>query len=135
MDEKELLRYLDSYEFDDDSAAMIWNYLGKLVASFSLEYVGRTFLKMVKNGNISPQAECAITSYLCSYNAEKACPWGMEILDILLESDNENIIEYAAILIDNWHESSFIPKLKQSLEKIESDWLRSFIERVLQNLA
>ena len=58
----------------------------------------------------------------------------MEILDILLESDNENIIEYAAILIDNWHETSFIPKLKQSLEKIESDWLKSFIERVLQNL-
>lgn len=135
IDERELLRFLDSYEFDDDSAAMIWNYLGKLIASFSLEYVGRTFLKMIKNGNMSPQAECAIASYLCSYDSEEAYPWGGEILDILLESDNENIIEYAAILVDNWHESSFIPKLKQSLEKIESNWLRSFIERVLQNLA
>ena len=135
IDEKELSGYLNSYEFNDDSASVIWDHLGKLVESFSLDYVGRTFLKLVKAGDVSTQGECAIASYLCSYDANETFPWGGEILDSLLGSDNEDVIEYAAILVDNWHESSFIPKLKSCFERIESNWLKSFVDRVLQNLA
>ena len=128
----EIASILSAFDYIEDHCNKIWENLDKAIKQHPQITVFKAFYELVLDNSVMSNIKCCIADYLCSFDVDETIGYGLPILSSLLKSDDEDVLEYAVILADNWQDKESLVFLKEA--KPKSERVKNYINDVITEI-